>query len=387
MKTIGTVLDEHRGIGPGFDFLRIFLAIMVLLDHSFLIAEGEKYQFNQPGITVLQAAILPMFFALSGFLITGSAMRLPLKEFLLNRGIRIVPALAVDIVFAALILGPLFTTVSLSVYFSSYEFWAYFANIFGIIHFVLPGVFENNPFPATVNGSLWTVPYEIGCYAIMSGLIVFGFLKRPRAALMASIVIAAIIIFLKVSNISPANLGGLLPPGSSGFTLLDHFVGLRGLMLYVNFMLGAVFFLYRRVIVKHWALAVISAIVPIGASFALPNVSGATLCTLFAPMLVYLTAYIGMTKMPAIPLYRRGDYSYGIYLYGYPFQQALVNLFPRLTSPWLHFAISLPIATVIAMGSWHFIEKPILRLRKNFSFTAQKGKRQEIMSGAKAVVR
>jgi len=221
----------------------------------------------------------------------------------------------------------------------------------------------------------------------MSGLIVFGFLKRPRAALMASIVIAAIIIFLKVSNISPANLGGLLPPGSSGFTLLDHFVGLRGLMLYVNFMLGAVFFLYRRVIVKHWALAVISAIVPIGASFALPNVSGATLCTLFAPMLVYLTAYIGMTKMPAIPLYRRGDYSYGIYLYGYPFQQALVNLFPRLTSPWLHFAISLPIATVIAMGSWHFIEKPILRLRKNFSFTAQKGKRQEIMSGAKAVVR
>lgn len=61
MKSIGSVLDEHRGIGPGFDFLRIFLAVMVLLDHSFLITEGEKYQFSQPGITVLQAAILPMF--------------------------------------------------------------------------------------------------------------------------------------------------------------------------------------------------------------------------------------------------------------------------------------------------------------------------------------
>ena len=231
MKTIGSVLDEHRGIGPGFDFLRIFLAIMVLFTHSFLIAEGEKFQFSKPGITVLQAAILPMFFALSGFLITGSAMRLRLKDFLLNRGIRIVPALAVDIVFAALILGPIFTTVSLQTYFSSYEFWAYFANIFGVIHFVLPGEFEHNPFPATVNGSLWTVPYEIGCYAIMSALIVFGFLKRPFAALMATLVVTVIIIGLTIYKINPATLGGLFKPQSAGFTLLKHFIGPSGLML------------------------------------------------------------------------------------------------------------------------------------------------------------
>ncbi|MBF2715530.1 acyltransferase family protein [Agrobacterium vitis] len=387
MKSIGSVLDEHRGIGPGFDFLRIFLAVMVLLDHSFLIAEGEKYQFSQPGITVLQAAILPMFFALSGFLITGSAIRLRLKDFLLNRGIRIVPALAVDIVFAALILGPLFTTVSLPTYFQSYEFWAYFANIFGVIHYVLPGVFEHNPFPATVNGSLWTVPYEIGCYAIMSALIIFGFLKRPMMALVATACVAVIIIALKVENISPSSMGGLFAPESSGYTLLNHFIGLRGLMLYVNFMLGSVFFLFRRFIPKHWLLAVISCIVPIATSFALPDVSGSTLCTIFAPMLVYLTVYVGMVRIPPIPIYHRGDYSYGIYLYGYPFQQALVNLFPKLTSPWLHFAISLPIATVIAMGSWHFIEKPILRLRKKFSFTAQKGEEKEVLPQAAAVTR
>ncbi len=387
MKTIGTVLDEHRGIGPGFDFLRIFLAVMVLFTHSFLIAEGEQHQFSHPGITVLQAAILPMFFALSGFLITGSAMRLRLSDFLLNRGIRIVPALAVDIVFAALILGPIFTTLSLQTYFHSYEFWSYFANIFGVIHYILPGVFEQNPFPATVNGSLWTVPYEIGCYVIMSALILSGLLKRPIMALAATALVTAIIIGLTIKDINPASLGGVFDPDSAGFKLLNHFVGPKGLMLYVNFMLGAVFFLFRRFIPKHGILAVICIATPIAASFIFPTVEGSTLCIIFAPMLVYLTVYVGMLEIPRIPLYHRGDYSYGIYLYGYPFQQALVSLFPKLTSPWLHFAISLPLATLIAMGSWHFIEKPILRLRKKFSFTAQKGNENEILPQAAVVTR
>ncbi|MBB4956033.1 peptidoglycan/LPS O-acetylase OafA/YrhL [Agrobacterium vitis] len=387
MKTIGTVLDEHRGIGPGFDFLRIFLAIMVLFTHSFLIAEGEQYQFSKPGITVLQAAILPMFFALSGFLITGSAMRLRLKDFLLNRGIRIVPALSVDIVFAALILGPIFTTVSLQTYFTSYEFWAYFANIFGVIHYILPGVFDHNPFPSTVNGSLWTVPYEIGCYVIMSALIIFGLLKRPFAALMATALVTAVIIGLTLNQLNPATLGGILRPESAVSTLLEHFIGSKGLMLYVNFMLGAIFFLFRHFIPKHGILALICVTCPITASFIFPNASGSTLCIIFAPMLVYIMVFVGMTPMPRIPLYHRGDYSYGIYLYGYPFQQALVTLFPKLTSPWLHFAISLPIATLVAMGSWHFIEKPILRLRKKFSFTAQKGDEKETLPYAQAVMK
>ena len=39
-------------------------------------------------------AILSMFFALSGFLIAGSARRLRLADFLVNRGLRIFPALA-----------------------------------------------------------------------------------------------------------------------------------------------------------------------------------------------------------------------------------------------------------------------------------------------------
>ncbi|MBZ9794739.1 acyltransferase [Mesorhizobium sp. ES1-4] len=203
MRTIGDVLDRNKGIGPGFDFLRIALAMSVLFAHSFLIAEGERFQYSTAPLALMHASIIPMFFALSGFLITGSAMRLRLKDFILNRGMRIVPALAMDIFFAAIVIGPIFTTLSLKEYFSNYEFASYFANILGLIHYVLPGVFENNPFPNTVNGSLWTVPFEIGCYVLMALVIVTGLLKHPRILLCAALVFA---LFVFISRLRMGSL-------------------------------------------------------------------------------------------------------------------------------------------------------------------------------------
>jgi len=62
----------------------------------------------------------------------------------------------------ALILGPLLTEFPLSAYFRDSEFWAYFLNILGEIHYHLPGLFIHNPTTA-VNGQLWTVPFELAC--------------------------------------------------------------------------------------------------------------------------------------------------------------------------------------------------------------------------------
>ena len=117
-KTFGHVLAAHRGLGPGFDFLRIALAFSIVLAHSFLLTGNDEF-FRSTPLWFAEYALVPMFFALSGFLIAGSAQRLSLKNFLLNRGLRIVPALAVDIVVCALIIGPLLTPVALSAYFSS----------------------------------------------------------------------------------------------------------------------------------------------------------------------------------------------------------------------------------------------------------------------------
>lgn len=372
MRTIGTVLNERKGIGPGFDFLRIFLALSVLCTHSFLIAEGEQHQFAHPPLQLFHASILPWFFALSGFLITGSAQRLTLKNFLLNRGLRIVPALAVDITVAALTIGPLFTVLPLNEYFSAYEFRAYFANVFGLIHYVLPGVFDGNPFPSTVNGSLWTVPFEIGCYVIMSASIYFGLLKRRWVFLLLALAISGYIAYDYAAN--PEILRSIGITNKAIFTAFAHYWSTRGNDLYVYFLLGSAFYLFRDLIPYKLPLFLVSMALFIAGSLeAFSFVSGSTQKLILAPILVYILTYIGLTSFPKIPLYSRGDYSYGIYLYGFPLQQALVALFPSMKLPWLNMACSIILVTLVAMLSWHFVEKPILKIRKKFSFTARKG--------------
>jgi peptidoglycan/LPS O-acetylase OafA/YrhL len=379
MRTIGEVLDRNKGIGPGFDFLRIALAMSVLFAHSFLIAEGEKFQYSTPPLALMHASIIPMFFTLSGFLITGSALRLRLKDFILNRSMRIVPALAMDIFFAAIVIGPIFTTLSLREYFSSYEFLSYFANIVGLIHYVLPGVFENNPFPNTVNGSLWTVPFEIGCYALMALIILTHLMKRPRILLCAALVFAAL-VFISLSY-------EWVPFGGEGriFTATNHFIKSDGRALYVYFLAGILLYLFRNKIPFHPAIFGAAILLFFLAAFdvfaALPQMP---VKLLLIPIVAYATVYVGLSPIPRIPIYDRGDYSYGIYLYGYPFQQALVTLFPGLVSPWLHFGISVVVVTGVAMLSWHFIEKPTLGLRKKYSFTARKGDAKEEIPTAAA---
>ncbi|MEP6567914.1 MAG: acyltransferase [Mesorhizobium sp.] len=379
MRTIGEVLDRNKGIGPGFDFLRIALAMSVLFAHSFLIAEGEKFQYSTPPLALMHASIIPMFFTLSGFLITGSALRLRLKDFILNRGMRIVPALAMDIFFAAIVIGPIFTTLSLKEYFSSYEFLSYFANIVGLIHYVLPGVFEDNPFPNTVNGSLWTVPFEIGCYALMALVILTHLLKRPRILLCTALIFAAM-IFMSLAY-------EWVPFGGEGrvFTATNHFLKSDGRALYVYFLAGILLYLFRNKIPFHPAIFGAAILLFFLAAFdvfaALPQMP---VRLLLIPVIAYVTVYVGLSPIPRIPIYDRGDYSYGIYLYGYPFQQALVTLFPKLTSPWMHFGISLVLVTGVAMLSWHFIEKPTLGLRRRYSFTARKGDANEEIPAAAA---
>ena len=366
MKSIGNVLSENRGIGPGFDFLRIALATAVVLNHSFLIVLGSYDTPLTYKLFHVFDSTLPMFFALSGFLITGSAQRLRLKDFLLNRSIRIVPALAVDIFVSALLLGPLLTTKPLSEYFSGKEFSHYFLNIIGFIHYELPGVFDSNPFAHQVNGSLWTVPYEIGCYALMSGLILFGCVKSSR--LITSTFVGFTMLFYGLqfwfsSHISP------LSTDTPIHNYLNNFLSERGNFLYFHFLAGALIYVLRESVPYSRIMLVASIAIISTSTF---GVFGTWTPAILSLPIAYLTVFIGLQKIPRVPLYARGDYSYGVYLYAYPLQQMLIQSLPGLSIP-MHFVLSMGLVTGVAMISWHFIEKPILKARKKFSFTARKG--------------
>ena len=100
-------------------------------------------------------ALVGAFFALSGFLVAGSALRTKsVRVFLSFRVLRIVPALMTEVALSALVLGPIVTVKPLAQYFSGAEFYQYFGNILGLVRYPLPGVFANNPRANFVNANL-----------------------------------------------------------------------------------------------------------------------------------------------------------------------------------------------------------------------------------------
>jgi peptidoglycan/LPS O-acetylase OafA/YrhL len=361
MKSIGSIIDQNKGFAPGFDFLRVALSVSVVAWHAVPIASNA----GELGTGIFwypNYAILGAFFGLSGYLITGSATRLSLKNFLINRGLRIFPALIVETVLSAVILGLLFSTLPMGVYLTDPKFAGYFTSIFGYIKYELPGVFESNPI-FHVNLSLWTVPYELLCYAIMSALIIAAALKRPW--LLVGATAAFMIIGLVVAAMGYTAIHGL----SIKRALYAVFAG-RASRLIVCFMLGIAAYLYRYRLPYDIRLAAL-CLGFVGAlllwqpqSFAVQNV-------LLAPLTVYLTVFLGATNLPKLLFFDRGDYSYGIYLYGAPIQQAVRAAFPKLNAPWENFLVSMPLIVVFAAFSWHIVEEPILKMRKKFSFIAR----------------
>lgn len=368
MRTIGSRLDEHRGIGPGFDFLRVGLACSIVLVHAALLT--ERGWILQTPLWFVEYALVPSFFALSGFLVIGSALRLSLKNFLINRGLRIIPALGVDVIFCALIVGPLMTTVALSSYFSHGDFARYFLNITGWIHYKLPGVFENNP-SSNVNGALWTVPFEIACYALMSALMIIGLVKNARGT--ALVLVAYLVTGVAIQAL---NKFGLIPGFAAG--LLHELFVSRGAQLIAAFLFGILAYHYRHRIPYSKALLCLSLVICAVAVIVLDqsDVSSVPNRFLVLPAVVYITVWIGVTPVPIPRVFHTGDYSYGIYLYHDPLLQVYITILPLwlVLGPggWvLLVVLGLTTVSLFAAFSWHFIEKPILGLRKKFSFVAK----------------
>jgi peptidoglycan/LPS O-acetylase OafA/YrhL len=84
---------------------------------------------------------------------------------------------------------------------------------------------------------------------------------------------------------------------------------------------------------------------------------------MFPAALCYLIAAIGFHPAAYFESYRKvGDYSYGLYIYAWPIQQTIVWHF-HSQQPLQLFAASYPLALMVAIASWHFIEDPSLQLK------------------------
>lgn len=328
---------ETKGRSTGFDYLRVLLALGVIAWHSLPLSYGPgeaAIKQASPFSYALSDLILPMFFALSGFLVAGSLDRNSLVNFVGLRMIRIAPALAVEVFLSALLLGPMLTSFAIGDYFRDPLFSRYFLNIIGEIQYQLPGLFLDNPFPNVVNGQLWTVPWELKCYAVLTVLALVGLVKYRVGLLMITVAgTAAFGVWYTFGN-----------PAWGGTPLL------------VGFLVGVLVHRYKDVLPWSASFAVFAAAL-IAALFYLD------LHYLAAFPAAYFTVYLGLANPRKIALLRGADYSYGLYLYGFAIQQAIAAIFPWSHEWYWNLAISLPIACAFAAFSWHCVEKPALKLR------------------------
>ena len=344
--TFGSMLDVNKQLGPGFAALRVALSIAILWAHAYVITGLSNEAFWQSGVGRLSMCLVPAFFALSGFLVMGSALRAQsVEKFVRFRLVRIAPALSVEVFLTALVIGPIATSLPLLNYFSDQEFWSYFSNIIGFMHYRLPGVFNNLP-SQIVNGSLWTIQPEIFCYLWLSYLMISGFAFKPRLYCGFALFLMLIDAYVDLKS------------GASG----DRSIGpLFQFRLFTFFVAGGAMYHMRHSVPYSWSLF-IGCILTTIILIAMPIWRALTI-----PMITYFTMFLGLTPLPLPFIFKKGDYSYGIYLYAYPIQQIVCQSFPNLRTWYWNVAFALPLTLLAAIMSWHLVESPALYMKNSRS--------------------
>jgi len=346
-ESIGDAL-ANAGFRPsGFDYLRTGLSFLVVLSHAPVVSGGAELaekMWNGPLEGFLKL-ILPMFFALSGFLVAGSMERCrTIISFAGLRLVRIYPALSVDVLISAFIIGPIVTTVSLVSYFQDPLFFKYLVNVTGHITYFLPGVFATNPFPDVVNGQLWTIKWELMCYIVLIALMLVGAKRFP------GVVLSGFIIFMSLCIVDE------IRDGTYVFRSAGSHVD--GKVLVLNFLAGVIGHQYRGKIPKSLYLGAAALALAYATLSFFP--AGDYLAILPA---AYLTIYLGVLNPPGKWISKLANTSYGVFLYGVAIQQFVAYMIGGAHPWWLNVAIALPLSVFIGFLSWHLVEAPIMRHR------------------------
>ena len=357
---------RYRTIGQSFsprhnslNFIRLVLATTVVVDHAVGLGGFKSDPFAQFGPLAVYG-----FFGISGYLIAASAEHNTVGRYLWQRVLRIFPAFWVCLLLTAFLFGLLAwfhqnPGCGVSCYLRAplgpldylrQNFWL------RIDQQGIANTLKDVPFGPAWNGSLWSLFYEFSCYLILAVFAISRLLRhRWLVAILAAAAWGTELIFTW-------NMG--LNAQVNIFNAAD---ATRFLQLVPIFLFGTLLYLYRDRVPDSFWLAAASAVL-VALSFVIPldgrdREFGLTLTNVFAPALAYLMIWLGIH----LPLYKvgaRNDYSYGIYIYGYPVTQ-LLAVWGVYRWGVVGYTSSVVLVTFLfAAGSWWFIEKNVLRLKK-----------------------
>ena len=270
-------------------------------------------------------------------------------DFLRKRTLRILPGYLAMAVVCLLVIGPI-GSVSGPVSFWRQQNWPEVVRHAFTLHNLeladLSYAGSINPF--TVNGSTWTIRIEFECYLLTMLLGLAGLLRRRAVVFVlfagAMLLHTASTLELSILRVFPHFMQG--PLGAHP-------------RMAAYFLAGTILALYRTEWEPRRTLVIASAL-----ALAVTALAGGF--QIVAPIaFTYLVFAFAFAPRPDLHRFaRRGDLSYGIYLYGWPVQQVVIHSFAGNISPTLLTLVSFPGALVLAILSWRFVEGPALALKK-----------------------
>lgn len=347
--------DLHRR-DNAFDLLRLLAASAVLYSHSFALLG-----LPQPtivGTLSLGSFAVYVFFSISGYLVCQSWHSDPrLLAFVAKRTLRIFPGLLVLLVLTTWVVGPLLSSKAAPDYAREPATWVYFLSNVGIFGGTdrLPGLFGSNPFPDAVNGSLWTLRYEVALYVWLAVAATLVRRHLANALLASALTFAATWLWLMPVG-GPEQILPLPVLWRLGVQVDSHFLNFG-----VFFVGGALLYCFRECV----ALSVAAAIaLVVACGLARHTVLLQPLLWVAVPYACIVAAY----RLPAgFAKFTHGaDISYGVYIYAFPVQQVISALAVRYGWSWaLSLALSVVVIGVLATLSWFLVERPGLALKRH----------------------
>jgi len=336
-----------------FDIVRLIGAFFVFTGHMYILLGG--FAPTILGVKIHRLGII-VFFTIGGYLITNSWKNdRNYLRYIFKRFMRIIPALALFVIIASCIIGPLISSLTAREYFSDSLFWLYLKNIVLYTNYRLPGVFENNPYLYVVNGSLWSLPVEVLMYFLIPFLYEIG---KRKNGLIHFIITLFICLFAAIHMY-------FFPQGSLVIYGIDI---LQVLSITPYYFIGSLIATIKFP-PKIWNLQISIVVILLLICFT----EKILFVSDFLPYITipYVIFSFSFVSSP-ISLHLKNaskftDISYGIYLYGFFIQQVIIEIF--VNNNWtfsinMILIFSLFITTLCSLGSAYIIENPCQNLIK-----------------------
>ncbi len=323
----------------------------VVVDHSASLTDPSRLTVFPTSWNLSPGYIALMgFFAMSGYQISDSWRQDPSWwRFSAKRALRLWPPLLVVVLVTTLVIGPLVSTLALTEYLFAKDTWGYIVHNAGLytLQHQLPGVFANNPWPWSVNGSIWTLSMEITGYLLVLGFGAAGLFRR-----VPWLTVALMLALVALDRRCEASIGN---PGQCG-SFLQVPIGSTVAFL-VAFSIGMVLHTYRDRIPLSpfvaWSL--------VGLQVAIHTTkAGARTLPFIAGYGAVVLAFHWPARLEGYDSWIFG--SYGLYVWAFPVQQLLIMA--GVDTQWPLTGTALPLSYLCGWLSWHYIEVPTQSLRR-----------------------